>query len=126
MLHEFASDVLVMIDISQCMYEPSNRYLHNEGRKNDDGSDQSLRIQKRATLLQKQMERSLSEEALFLMTEEHEQVLAYLMDRKEHDASSSEMVHGLVPEETLTQKWRKDSALKGGTTMNITRVLQKI
>lgn len=59
------------------------------------------------------------------MKEEHEQVQAYLIDRKEHHPLSSQMVYGLVPEEALTQKWRKERALKGGATMNITRVLQK-
>ncbi len=48
-----------------------------EERKNHDGSKQSLQIRKRAALLQKQMERSLPEETLRLMKEEHERVQAF-------------------------------------------------
>ncbi|KAL7482393.1 hypothetical protein ACHAW6_008060 [Cyclotella cf. meneghiniana] len=101
------------------------KQAEDEGRKNDNGANQSLQIRKRAALLQKQMERSLSEETLRLMKEEHERVQAYLKEGKEHHASSSEMVYGLVPEEALTQQRKKGRALKGGATMNIKRVLQR-
>ncbi|KAL3795667.1 hypothetical protein HJC23_002074 [Cyclotella cryptica] len=96
-----------------------------EGRKNTDGTNQSLHIRKRAALLRKQMERSLSEETLRLIEEEHERVQAYLKEGNEHHALSSEVVYGLVPEAALTQQRRKGRALKGGATMNIKRVLQR-
>ncbi len=57
--------------------EDGRKELSEEGRKKDVAANQSLQIRKRAALLQKQMETSLSEETLRLMKEEHERVQAF-------------------------------------------------
>jgi hypothetical protein len=77
--------------------DDGSQQVEEEGRKNDSGVNQSLQIRKRAALLQKQMERSLPEETLRLMKEEHERVQAYLKEGKEHHASSLEVAMDLFP-----------------------------
>jgi hypothetical protein len=97
--------------------------------KNDYTQNQSLNIRKKAALLQKQIESSLSTEVQQLMEEEDARVKDYFNRGSlgsEGGEQQQSLVYGLKPQGALSQRsGRKGKTLKGGATMNIKRALQR-
>jgi len=89
----------------------------------------ALNIRKRAASIQKQMEKSLSNNVLELMEEEHERVQAHDKgsDGAVDSGDSQKVIYGLVPQDSglSHRSGRKGRTLKGGATMNIKRSLQR-
>ncbi|KAL7528153.1 hypothetical protein ACHAXR_002293 [Thalassiosira sp. AJA248-18] len=91
----------------------------------------SLNIRKKAAIIQKQFESTLSSETRQLMQEEHERVKNVNNNEDgDDDGDYGRVVYGLVSQgnnngASAQRSGRKGRTLKGGATMNVKRVLQR-
>ena len=85
----------------------------------------SLNIRKKAALVQKQFQSTLSSDTLQLMEVEHARVQQQQGAAETHGEAPA--VYGLVPQKSSAElrRGRKGRTLKGGATMNVKRSLQR-
>lgn len=110
--------------------EEETHHLQSASVSGSNNENHSLNIRKKAAILQKQFESTLTSETLQLVDEEHERVKQVSNgENTESGTSSHNVVYGLIPQGTqgasAARSGRKGRSLKGGATMNVKRVLQR-
>ncbi|KAL3811412.1 hypothetical protein ACHAXA_005313, partial [Cyclostephanos tholiformis] len=109
-------------------------YGDANARGGDEGENRSLDLRRRATVVRRQLEGSMSDETRRLIEEEHERVIA--RRKRRDDASSNvdddddgEEVFGLIPRgvSSFSSNLVRARSIKkrGGASMNLKRALQR-
>eukprot|EP00584_Thalassiosira_punctigera_P012888 CAMPEP_0172553282 /NCGR_PEP_ID=MMETSP1067-20121228/49842_1 /TAXON_ID=265564 ORGANISM="Thalassiosira punctigera, Strain Tpunct2005C2" /NCGR_SAMPLE_ID=MMETSP1067 /ASSEMBLY_ACC=CAM_ASM_000444 /LENGTH=549 /DNA_ID=CAMNT_0013341443 /DNA_START=72 /DNA_END=1721 /DNA_ORIENTATION=- len=91
-------------------------------------NNHSLNIRKKAALIQKQFESTLSSDTLRLMEEEHERVRSSSENVEVVGVGGDEkVIYGLTHQgsDNAARRGRKGKTLKGGAAMNVKRALQR-